>query len=333
VIGHGRVTGPAALNQVTDHFTTAKLIHFLHVAPDEIEVFKADRGRGHSEFSERRTTVELELARRADHAVAVGPRLHERYLTDLHTQSVRSGSTQDLTAARVPSPRLRRAGPGRFSSPGGWRMPDLKGLDLAAKALGPAVRENHAELPTLEPVARGAPEEEADQLAARLREWADAPPLNVVVRRYSVNQEKLAMDLRQASLVLLPVPRRGIRSGRLGGQAAGIPVLVSSNSGLGSLLTEACGEEARRYVVRMTRDEAVDQDEWARKIGYMLFDRDAAFSRAVALRDQLSREGRTWANAARELLRELHLDLRSGQVDLRESPTPAAPPPTTTSDR
>jgi glycosyltransferase involved in cell wall biosynthesis/tetratricopeptide (TPR) repeat protein len=333
VIGHGRVTGPAALSQVTDHFTTARLIHFLHVAPDEIEVFKADRERGHSESGERRTTVELDLARGADHAVAVGPRLHERYLTDLHTQKrpLRFDPGFDGGSDAIPTPPPGR--PWKVLVSGRLEDAHLKGLDLAAKALGLTIRENHAELPTLELVARGAPEEEADQLAARLREWADAPSLNVVVRRYSADQEKLAMDLRQASLVLLPSRAEGFGLVGLEAIVAGIPVLVSSSSGLGNLLTEACGEEARRYVVRMTRDEAVDQDEWARKIGYMLFDREAAFSRAVALRDQLSGEGRTWANATRKLLKELHLDLRSDQVDLRESPAPAAPPPTTTSKR
>lgn len=149
VIGHGRFTGPHAKSQVTDHFTAAKRIHFLHVAPDEIEVLKEERD--HSKRAEERSALELDLARSADHVIAIGPRLYQRYLTDLH-----------------PDKKPLRMDPGFDGSPVAAQMPPgnpwrvllsgrldennvrLKGVDLAAKALGLSVRRNFVELPPLE---------------------------------------------------------------------------------------------------------------------------------------------------------------------------------------
>ena len=78
IIGHGRVTGPAARILVDDHFPEAKRLHFVHVAPDEIEWFKLDRDDDAGARAEERTQIELDLGRTADRVIAVGPRLYDR---------------------------------------------------------------------------------------------------------------------------------------------------------------------------------------------------------------------------------------------------------------
>ena len=47
IIGHGRITGPAAEALATDHYPSARRLHFVHMAPDEIEFVQArpDRRR------------------------------------------------------------------------------------------------------------------------------------------------------------------------------------------------------------------------------------------------------------------------------------------------
>jgi hypothetical protein len=73
LIGHGRITGPAAQAQANDSFPEAKRLHFIHMAPGEIEWFK---GKEDAAFqSEQRSQTELELSRGAALVVAVGPRL------------------------------------------------------------------------------------------------------------------------------------------------------------------------------------------------------------------------------------------------------------------
>lgn len=65
IIGHGRVTGPAAQILADDHFPKTKRLHFTHTAPDEIEWLKLDRDDDAGARAEERTQLELDLGRTA----------------------------------------------------------------------------------------------------------------------------------------------------------------------------------------------------------------------------------------------------------------------------
>ena len=75
IIGHGRVTGPAAKAQAK-RFDGAVHIHIMHTAPDEIGPYKGSRGQSREYDAEVKTDAEVDLARSATCALAVGPRLH-----------------------------------------------------------------------------------------------------------------------------------------------------------------------------------------------------------------------------------------------------------------
>ncbi|MFD9792945.1 glycosyltransferase [Streptomyces sp. NPDC059070] len=318
VIGHGRITGPAALMQAEDHFPGARKLHFVHMAPDEIEWHKLDRADDAGESAESRTKIEVALGRAADHLVAVGPRLHGRFLGyfaphDDAPDPLRFDPGFDLLV-----PGKDGAGTRQRKVPGGTpltvllmgRVEDasLKGVDLAAGACGLVAQWRHeAGLRSVELVVRGIPAGGSARQLARLAEWAACDRLSIVPRPYTTDTDDLADDLRRSSLVVMPSRAEGF--GLVGVEAivAGTPVLVSEKSGLGELLRRELGtERAGHWVVPMSGDTARDTQTWARGIDRMLRASDKEFALAETLRKELARD-RPWSRSADALLTELGL--------------------------
>ncbi|MEO3786015.1 glycosyltransferase [Actinocorallia sp. B10E7] len=323
VIGHGRITGPAALILVAQHYRNARRLHFVHMVPDEIEWYKLDRTDDAGPRAEERTDLERRLGMSAHRVVAVGPHLHTTFLNEMEGT--------DLPPLRL-DPGFDLISDPRTGPPGGTvkvllfgRTEDhrLKGLDLAAEACG-LVEEWRRDrgLPGMNLVVRGAPEGSAAEQQQRLRAWAKNPRLTIVVREYSADTEKLTGDLMRSSLVLMPSRKEGF--GLVGVEAVrmGVPLLVSDASGLARLLREhLTPEEAARMIVPVTDDEEKDAQLWARAIDRTLDDPKAAFDRAAVLRRRLA-EKITWAAAAELLLAEA--PQAGGSERVRGTPPPGA---------
>ncbi|TYK50516.1 glycosyltransferase [Actinomadura decatromicini] len=309
VIGHGRVTGPAAKAQA-DRFPRAKRLHFIHVAPEEIDWFKPDRAEGARDIAavaESRQRLEVDLARGAHRGFAVGERLHQRYARYVSSPGKAQLARLDpgFDAADLTP---REAPPGKPIVLVFGRVEDatLKGVDLAARAIGAAagaLRESRAAT-EVELIVRGVPEDSSEELRRKIIEWAEQPSLLVTPRVYSANEQRLAADLETANLVLMPSRAEGF--GLVGMEAiiAGTPVLVSGKSGLADLLWEHLGDEARHIVVPMYKSEAENTAEWARKIQHVLEDPETAFARATKIRRVLA-EKWTWSMAIESLKAEL----------------------------
>lgn len=307
VIGHGRITGPAALVQA-EHSPRAKALHFVHMAPDEIEWHKLDRQNDAAASADSRTRIEVSLGRDADRLVAVGPRLHGRFRGHFagrdDTEPLRFDPGFDLT-----DPRPRKVPDGTPLTVllmGRTEDAELKGLDLAAAACGLVAGWRHeARKRAIEFVVRGVPEEGSDRQKRQLNEWAANPRLSIVPRPYTTDAEHLADDLIRASLVIMPSRAEGF--GLVGQEAIveGTPVLVSEASGLGDLLREALGDEAAAsWVVPMSGDTATDIQTWARAIDGMLSESKEKFAAAEALRVDLA-ERLPWSRSVDELLATL----------------------------
>jgi glycosyltransferase involved in cell wall biosynthesis len=240
VVGHGRITGPYAKALVEDHYGGAFRFHVVHMAPDEIEWWKPISDEDPGTRADRRTKAELALARDAHCVAAIGPRLH-RWMD------------RDLSVLDSP-PRLIRLDPGfdggdyraRVPPPGVpqilllGRLDDveIKGLDIAAKAVAHAVNLTGQHEPHVELLLRGAPVGQSADLRRAILAWSDLPSLQVTIRNYSTDREESRHDLRRASLLVMPSRVEGF--GLVGVEAimAGTPVLVSDQSGLGMLLAE-----------------------------------------------------------------------------------------------
>ncbi|MDT3398949.1 AAA family ATPase [Streptomyces sp. B1866] len=309
VIGHSRITGPAAKKLADDFYPAACRLHFVHMAPDEIEWHKPGRGSDAALLAEQRTDVERDLGKTAHRVVAVGPRLYDQFLAEFTGPEVRPPVRLDPgfdsaapTASRTPpggSP-LRVLFSGRAEDAG------LKGLDLAAAACGRVENWLHDDgLSSVRLLVRGAPEGTAGDVRAKVTRWAANPRLTVVVRAYASARDRLDNDLDSTSLVIMPSRSEGF--GLVGAEAIarGVPVLVSAESGLAQLLREVLGREgAARFVVDMSGDGEKDTDRWARAIDRKLRDRENAFQQAAELRKILA-ERVSWARAAAVVLDEI----------------------------
>ncbi|MFC3078823.1 glycosyltransferase [Phenylobacterium terrae] len=309
IIGHGRITGPAAL-RLNDVFPDAKRLHFVHMAPDEIEWHKADREIPAGISAETRTQDELKLGKSAHRVIAVGPRLFERYSRDLHPHGppIRfdPGFDAQEEGASGPPP----GAPWKVLLMGRMEDYPLKGVDLAARALGQVVEGRYGKgLPEIEFYVRGAKPQEVNDLRQKLIAWAVSPRLSIVVRAYTADEASLSDELRTSSLVLMPSRAEGFGLVGLEAIIMGTPTLVSSRSGLAQMLSdELKPEEAARVIVETTGGDGPgdddDVEEWRRAIDRVLSDRDAAFGRAAALKADLGAR-RTWQRSIEEFLAAL----------------------------
>ena len=312
VIGHGRVTGGAAKVQAEDHFPGARRLQMMHVAPDELEWWRADRTDDAGVRADERTRTEMELAADAYRVVAVGPRLDQLLHRDL---SVLAGVAPPLRVDPGFDPSggaVRRPPPG---SPRQillmGRMEDfqIKGVDLAARAVGEALKlcDPRTEVELL---VRGAPPGASSALRERILDLAGGTGLRVTPRPFTTDAEHLRQDLLRASLVVMP--SRAESFGLVGAEAiaAGTPVLVSGRSGLGMLLTELVPHElAARVVLPVDLRGTGDVARWSHRVAAVLNDPAAAFRDAHLLRRRLARR-RTWALAARRILGALESPAR-----------------------
>ncbi|MGW6010949.1 glycosyltransferase family 4 protein [Streptomyces sp. NPDC055210] len=308
VIGHGRITGPAARCCVEDYYPFAKLLQIVHVAPDELEHWRPGREDDAGLRADTRTLLELDLARGATWAAAVGPRLHQRLQRDL---SVFPGSAEPLRfdpgfdcarrAVRRPTP----GGPLQVLLMGRVEAWQIKGVDLGVKALAHALRLRGDAEPEVELLVRGASPAGCDALRENIIGWAADPALTVTVRPFSAESERLDQDLARATLVLMPSRAEGFGLVGLEAIVAGTPVLISGKAGLGMLLRQILPPaEAARTVIPMTLHDYDDVLRWGHQIAAVLRDPAAAFATADRMRRAAEAE-RTWATVAEQILKLL----------------------------
>lgn len=307
VVGHGRVTGPIADAITEDHYPRAARFHLVHMAPDEIEWYKLDGENDAGLRADTRSRIELELARDATAAVPVGPRLHAWLARDLpvgrqgrRAKLVELDPGFDMTG---PPHREIRAGRPLVMIMGRMEDAPLKGVDLAAKAIGQA-RRLYPGAADWELLVRGTPSGTEHALRAKVLGWIGDPSATVTVRPYSAETAAIQEDLNRASLVLMPSLVEGY--GMVGHEAiiAGTPALISANSGLAELVAKLAPDQADALVVQMRQRAEEDVPVWGHRIAAIMSDREAAFTRAARARGVLAKEA-SWAMAVDRLFTAL----------------------------
>ena len=231
VVGHGAVLGRQV--QIIKHHHHCKWIQIVHTAPEELGMYK-----GYEEpisRGEDKHQVEVELCKLADQVVAVGPKLAEVYSGYLRP----CGKDQDVLnftpgifsefADVTQATEERKAFNVLVFGRGDNEDFNLKGYDIAAKAI--------AELKdtTYKLMFVGATRGEEENLAKKLVEQG-IDPSQLNVRRFDESREKLADLFCEVDLALMPSRTEGFGLAALEALSAGLPVLVSKNSGFGEAL-------------------------------------------------------------------------------------------------
>ncbi|MCG7523352.1 glycosyltransferase [Streptomyces sp. OfavH-34-F] len=305
IVGHSRITGFAARRLADAFYPQARRLHFVHMAPDEIEWHKPGRETDAGLRASERTEIERGLGKDAYRVVAIGPRLHDQFLTEFTSAPLaplRMDPGFDVAVDCVGTRTPPAGQPLRVLLLGRTEDAELKGVQLAAAACGKVdkwqqqVGEHRVRL-----VVRGAQPGTGEKEREAISALSGNADLQVVVREYTSKEEAIEHDLDTASMVLMPSRSEGFGLVGLEAIVRGVPVLITSASGLGQLLRETSRQMANRFVVPVTGDVSRDTDTWARAIERILRDRESAFQHVADLRDLLAQKI-TWAAAADTVL-------------------------------
>ena len=233
VIGHGAILGRQV--QVIKRQCKCKWIQVVHTAPEELGMFKSYTdaiSRG-----EKKHQAEVKLCEKADQVVAVGPKLAEAFSgylrscgKDQDVLNLTPGVFSEFADVKQATEERKMFSVLAFGR-GDNEDFQLKGYDIAAKAIA-ELKDDPQPYKLLFVGARGGEEEKVKDML--LQQGVDRSQLSV--RCFSETREQLAGLFCEADLAIMPSRTEGFGLAALEALSAGLPVLVSGNSGLGETL-------------------------------------------------------------------------------------------------
>ncbi|XP_015778867.1 PREDICTED: D-inositol 3-phosphate glycosyltransferase-like [Acropora digitifera] len=233
VIGHGIHLGRQVLT-IKELCPDCKWIQVVHTDPEELAMFKGYAGP--TVKGAKKHQAEVELCELADQVVAVGPKLTEAFACYLHS----SGKGQDvinltpgifsefanINQAAEERETFRVLVFGRCDSEDFL----VKGYDIASRAVAMLKYEERS----FKLVFVGAPDGDEDKVKERFLKEGILPSQLIV--RSAKERNELAKQFYEADLVIMPSRTEAFGLAALEALSAGVPVLVSGNSGLGKAL-------------------------------------------------------------------------------------------------
>ena len=254
ILGHGGKLGKQA--QVIRESHGCKWVQVVHTAPEELGMYK-DYPKAISKGEEKNRT-EVDLCKLANVVVTVGPKLKEAYSSYLRSCEKHQDIIQltpgtfsefsDIRQATTEGANFKvltfgRGDPEDFS---------LKGYDVSVEAIV-ELKDSSYIL-----VFVGAPKGKQDEVAKTLLQ-SGISKNQLIVRTFIQSKEGLKELLCEVDLAIMPSRTEGFGLTALEALSAGLPILVSGNSGLGDTLrTLPLGKP---FVV-----DSADPKEWAKAI-------------------------------------------------------------------
>ena len=301
VIGHGAVLGRQV--QGIKRQCKCKWIQVVHTAPEELGMYKsyADAiSRG-----EKKHQAEVKLCEKADQVVAVGPKLaaaFSGYLRpcgkDQDVLNLTPGIFSEFADVKQASQEISSFSVLVFGRSHSEDF-QLKGYDIAAQAIA-ELKDTTYKL-VFVGASRGEEEKVADSL---LKQGIDRSQLRV--RRFNESREQLAQLFCEVDLAIMPSRTEGFGLAALEAFSAGLPVLVSRNSGLGEALKKvAC---ASSCVI-----ESENPKEWADAIkAVRQKDREMRLEESNIVRGEYAKKF-SWKEQCDKLVERMRNIIQEGQ--------------------
>ena len=249
VLGHGVALGQQILLiKRNPNYSHCKWIQVIHTAPEEIGMFKSI-----SEGQQMQQT-EIELCEMADQVVTIGPKLTDAYKRQLRKQDVFNLTPSILTEFSdvQQASEERRTFCVLVTESGNREDFDVKGYDIAMKAI--AKLEDKSYQLRFASKERGKEDELADKSLQ-----CGIGRNQLIICSFDENRETLANLLSAVDIAILPSKTEGFGLSSLEAISAGLPVLVSGNSGIAEALREV--PNGSQCIV-----DSEDPADWARAI-------------------------------------------------------------------
>ncbi|XP_067039601.1 NLR family CARD domain-containing protein 3-like isoform X2 [Acropora muricata] len=233
VVGHGVKLGRQSQFIRDSH--KCKWVQIVHTDPEELGMFKCYENP--ISTGEQKHHDEVELCQMADFVVGIGPMLTEafcRYLSWFKKDvfEFTPGVFADFSSVQQAAIKRKRYSVLLFGR-GDAEDFELKGFDIAARSVAP--------LSDTRLYFVGAPDGKHEEIAKRFVDLG-IPANRLKVRGYVDSREDLKQLFCEVDLVLMPSRTEGFGLTGLEALSAGLPVLVSRNSGFGEALASVpCG--------------------------------------------------------------------------------------------
>ena len=290
VIGHGVHLGrPIASMKRNPSYSHCKWIQVVHSAPEEDGMYK------NISEGEQMQETEIQLCKMADQVITIGPKLAEAYKCYLCSVK-QEEKVFDLTPSifseflAVEQAAIERKIFRILVIGSGDSCEDfnVKGYDIAAKAIAELKDESYK----LKFVC--AAEGKGDIIAENLLHHGITRN-QLIVCSFGDNREVLANLFCEVDLAIMPSRTEGFGTTALEALSAGLPVLVSGNSGLGEALKKVLF--GSHSVV-----DSEDHADWAREIKRVRQkERDMRLSESRFLREKYL-EKYSWEEPCKSLV-------------------------------
>ena len=254
VLGHGAKLGKQA--QVIRKSHSCKWIQVVHTAPEELAMHK-NYSKAISKGEEKNLT-EVELCKLADAVLAVGPKLRDAFSSQLRSCKSQEDILQltpgtfrefyDVEQEKKESNKFKVLTFGR----GDQEDFSLKGYDISARAIVELKDKSYCL------IFAGAPEGKQDEVAANLLK-SGIDKSQLTVRKFVKSKKRLKELFCEVDLCIMPSRTEGFGLTALEALSAGLPILVSGNSGFGEALCTV--PSGKSFVV-----DSEDPEEWAKAI-------------------------------------------------------------------
>ena len=299
IVGHGVKLGRQAQFIRKSH--KCKWVQVVHTDPEELGMFKYYANAILA--GERKHNVEVELCEMADFVVGVGPKLSEAFRSYLRwcqkDQTIFNftpGVFDEFKSVEQVVEERKHCSVLVFGR-GDTEDFELKGFDIAGRAVS-KLRDTHL-------LFVGATDGKLDDTAQRLLQ-CDLPANRLKVRSYVESREGLKRLFCEVDLVLMPSRTEGFGLTGLEALSAGLPVLVSENSGFGEALKKV--PFGSSFVIN-----SEDPKVWAAAIKNMWDkDRQSRLEEAKLLRILYERKY-SWSKQSKDLLVKIR-DLFRGMM-------------------
>ena len=295
VVGHGFKLGRQA--RFIQKFHRCKWVLVVHDDPEELEMYKYQITKG-----ERKHRTELELCQMADFVVAVGPKLTQAFRSYLRWCKNESdifeftpGVFADFSSVQLVTVKRKQCNVLVFGR-GDAEDFELKGFDIAAKSV--------AALPNATLVFVGAPDGKHQEIAKRFLDLG-IQTNRLRVRSY-VKREDLKRLFCEVDLVLMPSRTEGFGLTGLEVLSAGLPVIVSKNSGFGEALEDLTFGSS--LVI-----DSEDPSKWTTAINHIWSkDRQKQLDIATSMRESYGKRY-DWSKQCKNLLEKMFSLLENTQ--------------------